>query len=114
MRAFRDISSALEDRETRIHQARGKADAALPAARGEAAMLLANAQADRGENVARASGVSIAFAVQADVAKKSGTAVRSMLRWDALDHLLIGKRIVLFPHGTARDLVDTPPAGGFF
>jgi uncharacterized membrane protein YraQ (UPF0718 family)/regulator of protease activity HflC (stomatin/prohibitin superfamily) len=114
VRAFRDISSALEDRETRIHQARGKAGAALPAARGEAAMLFANAQADRGENVARASGVSIAFAVQADVARKSGTAVRSMLRWDALDHLLIGKRIVLFPHGTARDLVDTPPAGGFF
>jgi len=114
VRAFRDISSAIEDRETRIHQARGKSDAALPTARGEAAMMIAAAQSDRGENVARAIGVSTAFAVQADVAKKSGPAVRSMLRWNALDRLLNGKRLVLFPHGTPRDLVDMPPSGGFF
>jgi membrane protease subunit HflK len=114
VRAFRDISSALEDRETRIHQARGKADAALPSARGEAAVLIAAADSDRKENVARAGGVATAFAVQADVAKRSGAAVRSMLRWNALDRLFAGKRIVLYPHGTPRDLIETPPAGGFF
>jgi uncharacterized membrane protein YraQ (UPF0718 family)/regulator of protease activity HflC (stomatin/prohibitin superfamily) len=112
--AFRDISSALEDRETRIHQARGKADAALPFARGAAAVMLAAAESDRRENVARAGGVSTAFVVQADVAKRSGPAVRSMLRWDALDRLLAGKRLLLMPHGTTRDLVDMPPSGGFF
>jgi uncharacterized membrane protein YraQ (UPF0718 family)/regulator of protease activity HflC (stomatin/prohibitin superfamily) len=112
--AFRDISSALEDRETRIHQARGRADAALPFARGAAAVMLAAAESDRRENVARAGGVSTAFVVQADVAKRSGPAVRSMLRWDALDRLLAGKRLVLMPHGTTRDLVDMPPSGGFF
>jgi uncharacterized membrane protein YraQ (UPF0718 family)/regulator of protease activity HflC (stomatin/prohibitin superfamily) len=112
--AFRDISSALEDRETRIHQARGKADAALPSARGAAAAMLAAAESDRRENVARAGGVSTAFVIQADVAKRSGPAVRSMLRWDALDRLLAGKRLVLMPHGTTRDLVDMPPSGGFF
>jgi uncharacterized membrane protein YraQ (UPF0718 family)/regulator of protease activity HflC (stomatin/prohibitin superfamily) len=114
VRAFRDISSALEDRETRIHQARGKADAALPSARGEAAVLIAAADSDRKENVARAGGVATAFAVQADVAKRSGAAVRSMLRWNALDRLFAGKRIVLYPHSTPRDLIETPPAGGFF
>ena len=112
--AFRDISTALEDRETRIHQARGKADAALPSARGTAVMMMASAESDRRENVARADGVSTAFVVQAEVAKRSGPAVRSMLRWDALDRLLVGKRLVLVPHGTSRDLIDMPPAGGFF
>jgi uncharacterized membrane protein YraQ (UPF0718 family)/regulator of protease activity HflC (stomatin/prohibitin superfamily) len=112
--AFRDISSALEDRETRIHQARGKADAALPSARGAAAAMMASAESDRRENVARASGVSTAFAVQADIAKRSGPAVRSMLRWNALDRLFAGKRLVLVPHGTARDLVDMPLSGGSF
>jgi uncharacterized membrane protein YraQ (UPF0718 family)/regulator of protease activity HflC (stomatin/prohibitin superfamily) len=112
--AFRDISSALEDRETRIHQARGKADAALPTARGLAAAMMASAESDRRESVARASGVSTGFVVQADVAKKSGPAVRSMLRWNALDRLFAGKRLVLMPHGTTRDLVDTTPSGGFF
>jgi hypothetical protein len=112
--AFRDISSAIEDRETRIHQARGKADAALPQARGEAAALTSSAESDRRENVARSGGVGTAFAVQADVAKKSGPAVRSMLRWDATDRLFSGKKIVVYPHGTPRDLVETPTAGGFF
>jgi uncharacterized protein len=114
VRAFRDISSALEDRETRIHQARGKADAALPSARGEAAAMIASAQSDRGENVARASGVSTAFAVQADVARRSGNAVRSMLRWNSLERLFTGKRLVIYPHGTPRDLVESPPVGGYF
>lgn len=112
--AFRDISSAIEDRETRIHQARGKADAALPSARGAAAAMMASAESDRRENVARASGVSTAFAIQADIAKRSGPAVRSMLRWNALDRLFVGKRLVLVPHGTARDLVDMPLSGGSF
>ncbi|HEY2093786.1 MAG TPA: permease [Thermoanaerobaculia bacterium] len=111
--AFRDISSAIEDRETRIHQARGKADAALPSARGEAAALMSSAESDRRENVARASGVSTAFVVQAGVAKKSAAAVRSMLRWDATDRLFSGKRIVIYPHGTPRDLFETP-SGGFY
>ena len=116
VRAFRDISSAGEDRETRIHQASGKADAALPTARGQAATMLASAESDRIENVARAEGVSTAFAVQAQVARQSGPAVRSMLRWDALDRLFFGKRVLLLPHQTARDLMDLPasPAGGFF
>jgi uncharacterized membrane protein YraQ (UPF0718 family)/regulator of protease activity HflC (stomatin/prohibitin superfamily) len=113
VRAFRDISSAIEDRETRIHQARGRADAALPSARGISAVMMAAAESDRRENVARAGGVSTAFAIQAEVAKRNGPAVRSMLRWDALIRLFSGKRLVLFPHGTARDLVDTP-SGGFF
>lgn len=112
--AFRDISSAIEDRETRIHQARGRADAALPSARGTSAVIMAAAESDRRENVARAAGVSTAFVVQADVAKRSGAAVRSMLRWDALNRLFAGKRLVLMPHRTTRDLVDTPPSGGFF
>ncbi len=114
VRAFRDISSALEDRETRIHRARGKADAALPSARGAAAMMIAAAESDRLENVARAAGVSKAFVIQAEVAQRSGEAVRSMLRWNALDRLFIGKRLVLVPHGTGRDLVDMPPLGGVF
>jgi membrane protease subunit HflK len=116
VQAFRDISSAGEDRETRIHKASGKADAALPTARGQAATMLASAESDRIENIARAEGVSTAFAVQAQVARQSGSAVRSMLRWDALDRLFFGKRLVLIPHQVAREFMDLPPAqtGGFF
>jgi len=116
VQAFRDISSAGEDRETRIHKASGIADAALPMARGQAATLLAAAESDRTENVARAKGVGTAFVVQAEVARRSGAAVRSMLRWDALDRLFLGKRVVLIPHRTARDLYDISPAqtGGLF
>jgi hypothetical protein len=76
--------------------------------------MLAAASADRSENFARAAGVSTAFAVQASVAAKNTAAVRSSLRWDALDRLFAGKRLVLYPHGTPRDLIETPNSGGTF
>ena len=63
--AFRDVSSAKEDRETAIHHARTDFERTLPLSRGKAVELLAEAEAMAFRRRQEARGESRAFSDRA-------------------------------------------------
>ncbi len=54
--AFRDVSSAREEREERINKAQGYWNAVIPEARGKAHKMISHAEGYRAEAINRASG----------------------------------------------------------
>lgn len=79
--AFRDVASAMENRETRIHRAYAARSKALPKARGEAAMILAESSATAIELTAdsRARSESFAQRSQAHATYPAATQLRMWL-----------------------------------
>ena len=59
--AFKDVASALEDRDRFVNEARGAYNEAIPVARGEAATVVQTAAADKNGSVERAKGESARF-----------------------------------------------------
>ena len=59
--AFKDVASALEDRDRYINEAQGKYNETIPMARGEAAQLTQEAFADKNGSISRATGETARF-----------------------------------------------------
>lgn len=97
--AFRDVSSAREDRETRIHRSREVQAAELPRARGEAELVTARARSAADAGVTEAGGRSRAFIAQAEAAAPQRALVEHLLRLEASERLLAGREIYVVPPG---------------
>ena len=99
--AFRDVSSAREDRETRIHRSREVQARELPRARGEAELVTARARSAADAGVTEAGGRSRAFTAQAEAAAPQRALVEHLLRLEASERLLAGREIYVVPPGAA-------------
>ncbi len=112
VRAFRDVSTALEERATRIHRARQTSVGAIPIARGEAAKLVAGARGKATAEELLAESESAAFFGLAGVAGGAPSIVRRELRTAATERALDGRKKVVLPEGVSASKVvlwDTGP-----
>ncbi len=86
--AFRDVASALEDRERAILEARAKAIATTRRAAGEASTLTARAQAETAGTVAAAAARATAFTKLALVHQAAPAATQTRLYLETMDNAL--------------------------
>ncbi len=94
---FRDVSSAREERETRVHEARQVAAGAQPRARGEAAALVAEATSDGRARVLEAQGAAAAFSAKARSAARHPQLVKHESWLAAAERCLPGRTKYLLP-----------------
>ncbi|HEV8579423.1 MAG TPA: SO_0444 family Cu/Zn efflux transporter [Thermoanaerobaculia bacterium] len=111
--AFRDVASAREDRETRIHAARQQQVRDLPRARGRAVQTLTAARA--GADAARVLAVGRAAGFSARVAAfaRDRPLLRDLLWREAAERVLANRQKFIVPPGGAPRGVtlwqDRPP-----
>ena len=86
--AFRDVASALEDRQRSIHEANGYAAEATAAASGESASLLEGARSARVRAQQLALGTTASFRALADVDRAHPTTTETRLYLEALEQSL--------------------------
>lgn len=98
--AFRDVSSASEDKQTRIHRAREVKARDIPRARGEAALLVARSEADAAARITLAGGRSKAFVQQADALGAQRDLLMHLLWIETSEQVLAGREKLIVPPGT--------------
>ena len=107
--AFRDVSSAKEDRETRIHRAHEERAWELPRARGAAANVTTDAEAYALRSVEEARGTSEAFLARAEPYRRHPGIVNRLLWLDSVELALEGREKYVVPGGsTPRGLTLWP------
>ncbi len=99
--AFRDVSSAREDRETRVHRAHESAAAEVPQARGEAAQILAAAEATSAAATLEAEGRAQGFMARAGALGGARRLLFDLLRREQAERSLAGRDKVILPPGKA-------------
>jgi membrane protease subunit HflK len=97
--AFRDVSSAREDRETLVHKARQVLALQVPRARGEAAKALAAAEAKASSAQTIAGGQARAFSATAEAFALETDVLRHLLGLEAVERALSGKDKLIIPSG---------------
>ncbi len=111
--AFRDVASAKEEKETRIHQARERLASEVPRARGEAAKITADADADAASRRTEAQGEAQAFIATADVFGRDRTLLGHVLWLENAEKVLAGRDKIIIPPGATTGRVslwhDRPP-----
>lgn len=100
--AFRDVASAMEDRQTRIHQAYAAREAAMPTARGEAAKILAAAEAFAVETLADGTGRAESFRMRAIAYRNHRQATRFRKFIETMETTLPGTKKFIIPPESAR------------
>ncbi len=104
--AFRDVASALEDRQRDIHVATGGAKQSTAAAAGEAARITQRAEGRAVREVKRAEGRSAAFRATADVHAASPAVTEARLYLETLEDSLELPRKYIYMPGTGGGDVD--------
>lgn len=115
--AFRDVSSAREDRDKRIQTALAESEKQVPRARGAAALALAEAQAGADSARRLAAGNADAFTARAGAFAGHRDVLRDLLWLEAAEKVLAGRRKFILPPGTASRRVvlwpgQTPATAG--
>ncbi|MEM9405557.1 MAG: SO_0444 family Cu/Zn efflux transporter [Acidobacteriota bacterium] len=99
--AFRDVSTALEDRATRIHEAHQMEATSVPLARGESVKLLAEAAADASDRQLVAESDRNTFLPLAASVRRAPSVLRFELRATAAEEALSGRSKIILAPGTA-------------
>ncbi|MCK4547804.1 MAG: FtsH protease activity modulator HflK [Candidatus Eisenbacteria sp.] len=86
--AFRDVSSAREDKNRIVHEAQGYRNEVMPKARGEAEEILRKAEAYRIERVERAKGDADRFVALLAEYEKHPEVTRTRLYVEAMEEIL--------------------------
>ncbi len=95
--AFRDVSSAREDRETAIHRARGEQARTIPESRGEAARRIAEAEALAARQRLEAEGESQAFSAQTAPFGKHRDLLGHLLWIETVERTLAEREKLILP-----------------
>ncbi len=95
--AFRDVASAMEELQTRIHEAYGKQAGALPVARGEAEKIIAGAEAEAFEIVAQSKGRSESFSIRSKAFKSCPDATHFRMYVETMERSLPGTEKIILP-----------------
>ncbi len=99
--AFRDVSSAREDRDKRIQTALAESEKQVPRARGTATLTVAEAQAGADSARLVAAGNSEAFTARAAAFAGHRDVLRDLLWLETEEKVLPGRRKFILPPGTA-------------
>ncbi len=103
--AFRDVSSAREDRETLQLRARQSLAFQIPRAHGDAAAILGRAEAAAASRKTIATGRAAAFLSQAAAFASQPELLRHLLWLENADRCLAGRKKILVPAGAAANAV---------
>ena len=95
--AFRDVSSAKEDRETAIHRAREALAERIPRSRGEAARHLAHAEGQAWRRHQEAVGESQSFTARAAPFGAHRELLGHLLWIETLERVLEGRKKLILP-----------------
>jgi HflK protein len=95
--AFRDVASAHEDRLTTIHQANEYAGGLVAVARGEAARVIGEAEAQASQRLAQATGAASAFTALAAEHKRAPRLTEDRLYFETAERVLPGARKIVRP-----------------
>ena len=110
---FRDVSSALDDKQMMIHQARRQEAERLPLARGEAVLTVAVAEAEAEARVRETAGEVESFDARSEVLSRDREILKHLLWLEASEKHLAGRDKVLVPAGsTPRGVTLWRPAPG--
>ncbi len=114
--AFEDVVSAQEDHQTYVEKARAYGKDGLPRARGEAAVTVQSARADKVAAVKRAAGEADACIRRVKVYRRSPAVTRERLLLENLESVLPPvEKYILYPRFGADDpglWFHLLPAGG--
>ncbi len=111
--AFRDVSSAREDRDRRILAALAESEKEVPQARGNASLTVRGAQATADAARTEAAGRADAFVARADAFTTHRDILHDLLWLEAEEKVLPGRRKFIVPPGTAgRHIVLWPDQPG--
>lgn len=100
---FRDVSSALDDKETSIHRARRQEAERLPRARGDAAITVAVATAAAESRVKEAAGEAESFQARARAVANDRAILEHLLWIEAAEKYLAGRdKVIVPPSATDR------------
>jgi len=97
VRAFRSVSSAREDRETRVHEARGQVAQTIPHARGTAAHIVAEAEAEAEQRRQAAIGEASSFEALVQAQRTRKEAFDYLLRIESAERVLSGREKYIVP-----------------
>ena len=98
--AFRDVSSAREDRQTRIHDAYEGQARELPLARGAAVLDVAREGADAVARVADARGRAAGYSARSRAYRTAPSVLHDLLWIETAEKVLAGHTKVIVPPGT--------------
>ena len=101
--AFRDVSSAREDRETAINVAATAQARAIPMARGDAAVTRADAEAAAATAGTVAAGQAEAFSARAAAFAAAPSLLGELLWFESAERVLPGRQKLIVPPGAAGD-----------
>jgi membrane protease subunit HflK len=107
--AFADVTSAEQDRERLILEARGYAAEVVPRARGEAEELLNQAKGYRDSRVLRASGEAERFSALLEEYRKAPAVTRERLYLETLEQVLPGVHMVIIEEGSGENVLPYLP-----
>jgi uncharacterized membrane protein YraQ (UPF0718 family)/regulator of protease activity HflC (stomatin/prohibitin superfamily) len=99
--AFRDVSSAREDRDRRIQTALAEGEKEVPTARGNAALAVGEAQAKADGARAVATGRAEGFVARAAAFAGHRDILRDLLWLETEEKVLPGRRKFILPKGAA-------------
>ena len=99
--AFRDVSSASEDKQTRIHEARQIQSREIPRARGEAEAILIQIRAESEARATEARGSAAAFTDRAEVIARHRRLLEHLLWLESAERTLAGREKIVVPPGTS-------------
>lgn len=99
--AFRDVSSAREDKQTRIHRAREVQSRQLPRSRGEAEAILTRARGEAEARATEAGGRSLAFSARAEAVASQRRILEHLLWIEGAERTLAGRQKIIVPPGAA-------------
>jgi hypothetical protein len=97
--AFRDLSSAREDRSRMRHEGRAVAAGKVYSASGQAEQLLAQARADQAESILQSRGQSEAWQAISREYSLGPLAAETRLWYEMLEKLLPEKKLYILPPG---------------
>lgn len=110
--SFRDVNNAEEDKNRLIREAEGYRNSVIPEARGEAAQIIANAEAYREEKINISQGDALRFESQLKEYLKAPKITRKRLYIEMMEEVLGKVDKVVIDENIARQVVPLLPIGG--
>ena len=109
--AFRDVTSALQDKARLQLEAQAYRDEVVPRARGEASRLVAEAEGYRGAKVLEAEGEASRFLALLTEYQKAPEVTRSRLYLETLESVLPGVEKVVMQDSSGERVLPYLPLG---
>lgn len=109
--SFRDVNNSEEDKNRLIREAEGYYNSVIPETRGEAAQIVANAEAYREEKVKHAEGEALRFEAQLAEYSKAPDITRKRLYIETMEKVLSNVDKVIVDEKVADKVLPLLPIG---